>query len=466
MALELIDPKKYRQLFLDDFAVEKMTGVHRTLHQPEKVGPVVRPDRSRGETALQSRISPQWNSEMKRWEWWFGNDFGTSADGRHWERFPQKVVPSHAVRDERDPDPRRRYKGLLGSSHNNDQCPAFSADGIEWERLDVPPIPSQDEHQFTYDPYGDRYIAMVKHGTEWGRSVFLASSEDGVRYSDPELIFHTDEIDRENRRKRVREVLENPAYIKPAFIDDVDYIAEAYHMAVMPYEGFYIGFPLIFNPIGAVPPPHTNFTRINQIELAVSRDLHHWERVADRALFIGIEPWDGKRYDTNQVGMSGQPVVREDGEIWIYYIGSRIPSRKEQYERYNHNQELFRLGVDPDLFNDSTTICLAKLPPDRFVSLDAEAAGTITSKPFIWRGEDLYVNVDARWGELYAEILDAESNMVFPGFWVPAELPAPLRGDHLRAKVEWKPDHDLVFEKPVRVRFYLHQARLFSFWLE
>ena len=49
MALDLIDPKKYRQLFLDDFAVENMTGVYRTLHQPEKVGPAVRPDRSRGE---------------------------------------------------------------------------------------------------------------------------------------------------------------------------------------------------------------------------------------------------------------------------------------------------------------------------------------------------------------------------------------------------------------------------------
>jgi|GEM_PF-6541142 len=53
------------------------------------------------------------------------------------------------------------------------------------------------------------------------------------------------------------------------------------------YRAF--GF-IIFNPFGAIPPPDTNFDRINQIELAVSRDLRNWERVADRALFIELEP--------------------------------------------------------------------------------------------------------------------------------------------------------------------------------
>ena len=42
----------------------------------------------------------------------------------------------------------------------------------------------------------------------------------------------------------------------------------------------------------------------------------------------------------------------------------------------------------------------------------------------------------------------------------------PYVGDSMRAKVEWKVEHDLVFEAPVRLKFYLHQARLFSWWLE
>ncbi len=441
MNLSLIDPKKHRQLFLDDYAVEKKIGVKQTLQPPKKCGPVLKPNRSIGETSIQSRSAPQWNPEKGVWEWWyFGNHiyYATSTDLEHWDtpslglyewngskdnniandpEGDQDRRLYHIIRDEIDPDPQRRYKGLFSAS--------------------------------------DRYL-----GTS----------------PDPELVFHTDKIDWENRKKRVREIIENPAYITPATVDNLDYLhtreidgvtpAESYHMAVMPYEGFYIGFPLIFNVFGANPPPHMNHSRINQIEMTVSRDLRHWERVADREVFIGIEPWDGVRYNTSQVGMAGRPIVGENGEIFIYHMASRIPSGKELYATHNRNKELFRLRVDPEVYNDQSALCLAKLPMDRFACLEAEEAGTIVTKPFVMKGEDLYINAEANWGEIYAEILDAETMKPFPGFWVPAHLPPPLTGDHLRAKIEWQPKHDLVFEKPVRIRFYLYQARLYSFWLE
>ena len=38
MPLDLINPKKHRQLFLDAFAVESMKGAARTLHSPKKMG--------------------------------------------------------------------------------------------------------------------------------------------------------------------------------------------------------------------------------------------------------------------------------------------------------------------------------------------------------------------------------------------------------------------------------------------
>ena len=56
-------------------------------------------------------------------------------------------------------------------------------------------------------------------------------------------------------------MIENPAYLAPPIRDDEDYIAECYNMAVFPYQGFYIGFPTIFNPFGAAPPPGTNHSR-------------------------------------------------------------------------------------------------------------------------------------------------------------------------------------------------------------
>jgi hypothetical protein len=488
MSNDLIDPKRFHQLFVDDFAVDSITGATRTLHSPRKWGPVIT-------GGIQSRTCPQWNSEKNLWEWWyFGENvyYATSEDGEHWEQpnlglfewkgskenniaydpagqaafDPNEKSPGrlyHIVRDETDPDPDRRYKGMLSASN---RYPAVSPDGFHWNLVDTPPIPSQDESQFTHDHQTNQFLAFVKLSTEWGRSVWLSTSTDFRKFTEPKLVFHTDEIDRENRRRRVREVIDNPAYITPPIIDDEDYIAECYNMAVLPYQGFYIGFPTIFNPFGACPPPGTNYTRINQIEMTVSRDLYHWERVADRALFIGLEPFDGENYGCNQLLMAGHPIVRDDGEIWCYYNALRCPGDIEQYKEFGRGKELFRLNAKPEHFEDGGALTLAKLRPDGFVSLDGGECGTMLSKPFELKGEDVYINADASWGEIYAEIVDGETRKPHDGFWVPGESPEPFTGDSTKAKVKWKHPHDLVFEKPVRLKLYLRQARLYSFWIE
>ena len=169
MSVTLIDPKKHRQLFLDDYAVEEKIGVKQTVHRPRKCGPIIRPDRSRGQTALQSRSAPQWNSEKGLWEWWYYGEhayYATSKDGELWERpslglyewngskdnniacDPTKPRIYHIIRDEGDPDMQRRYKALFSSS---DRYLGTSPDGFDWTMLDVPPIPSSDESHFTYD---------------------------------------------------------------------------------------------------------------------------------------------------------------------------------------------------------------------------------------------------------------------------------------------------------------------------
>ena len=57
--VKLIDPLRHRQLFLDDHAIEETTGPRRTLHQPTRHGPVLRPDCDRGEKYVQSTSTPQ-----------------------------------------------------------------------------------------------------------------------------------------------------------------------------------------------------------------------------------------------------------------------------------------------------------------------------------------------------------------------------------------------------------------------
>ena len=51
-----IDPLGQPQLFLDDVAVQSQSGLRRMLHQPVRSGPVLRPDRSRGERGVQAAL--------------------------------------------------------------------------------------------------------------------------------------------------------------------------------------------------------------------------------------------------------------------------------------------------------------------------------------------------------------------------------------------------------------------------
>ena len=478
----MIHPEQHRQLFLDDAAIDEMHGVHRTLHQPEKCGPVIRPDRSQNQVSLQSRSVPQWHPEKRCWEWWYWASYPTepygpyhstsvslthyaaSSDGVHWEMPSLGLYERqgskdnniacdpadghrtlyHIIRDERDSHPTRRYKGLFGSK---DRVRKVSPDGFDWTAVDAPPIPSQDESHFTFDEQSGRYLALVKHGTDWGRSVWLATSPDFIDWTEPELIFHSDEIDRANRARRIQAVIENPDYLSPPLVDDTDYIAQVYQMPVMPYEGIYIGFPVLFNPAGAIPPPQKNYTAINQVELTVSRDLYHWERVANREVFIGIDPWDGVNYGTAQNLLCGRPHVHEDREIWIYYNAIR----------FRGHQELYAGMVDPTYFGDASALCLAKLRRDGFVSLDAEK-GTIVTAPFVWKGERLHVNAEIG-GELRAELLDAGTKTPLPDHQT--DPGTPLKGDHLDGRLNRSSPPA---GKAVRARFILNDARLYAFW--
>jgi hypothetical protein len=430
-----------------------------------------------------TRSAPQWNSEKQLWEWWYNaryftpglpvaitSNYATSPDLLDWDvpslglfewngsrdnniaGDPEKRQLYHILRDEREEDPSRRYKGLFDTG---DRWLGVSPDGFDWTMLEVSPIPSQDESHFIYDEYTEQYLAFVKQATEWGRSVYLATSQDFERFSFPKLVFNTDELDNQNRLERIQAVIDDPEYLTPPVVAGPDYnIAQCYQMAVLPYEGIYVGFPVLYNPAG--PDGLGNDGGLNQVELTVSRDLYHWDRVADREVFIGVDPWDGDSYGSAQNLLCGRPIVRGE-EIWIYYNAVRIRDHKELYweqERYGF--------VDTDLFKNVGALHLAKLRLDGFVSLDSDGEGTVVTEPFPWDGETLHVNTDAT-GELRAELLDADSMAPLAGYSTSES--APVSGDHLSAPVAWRGGAPAGTQM-VRAGFTLRDCKLFAFWLE
>ena len=259
--------------------------------------------------------------------------------------------------------------------------------------------------------------------TDWGRAVWLSTSNDFMDWTEAELIFESDIIDENNRRRRVRRIVEDPAYLTPPFVDDGDYIAEIYKMAILPYEGLYIGFPVLLNPSGSW--MGKNQTGVNQTELAVSRDLRTWTRVANRDLFLDVLPWDGETYDTAQVIPCGTPVVREDvGQIWVYYDTCRFRARRDDVaEEHRHYFE-----------EDLNAVALAKVRLDGFVSLDADRRGTLLTRPFDLRGGRLFLNADASGGRIAAEVVDALTGDPLPG--LSGADCVPMGGDSLRGRRE------------------------------
>lgn len=472
-----------KELFLDDHVIERLDGLTRRMHPPRKHGPVIRPD-VEGDS-IQIRTGPFWNPAEKQWMMWYLGGFAASRDGERWEKQRDRMLPAtryefkdpltgreilrqhgdgtsinHAIYDPGDPDPRRRFKG---AGHKGPLCclqggrgpgfyPAISADGRTWQLLETAFVPTADESHFNIDEERRLYFATVKHAGPYGRSVYLSVSRDFDHWSDPRdcLIFQADKRDQELGAERVRLHLNNPNLRKPAFHRPEEYVTDIYNLPVFRYEGIYVGLPTVFNHSGN---SRVNSDGFSMTELASSRDLIHWDRSGNREKFLPLSELDGERnYDTAQLLAANRPIVK-DGEIWFYYTGLK----------WRHHPDDVK-SEDPVSRPDTGAILLAKLRLDGFLSLDAGAApGTLLTKPMVWNGAQLHVNVDAPDGQLRAEIVDAASGKVIRGF--ESAQSTPVRGNHLDAELRWSHGNpNTLSGRTVRVRFELQRGSLYAFW--
>jgi len=493
-----------KQLFVDDGIVQEIDNLARKLHQPQKFrgNAVIRPEHRWENTGMQIRQAPVWVPEEGVFKIIYhagaesvdpnaswsvsgyppGEGFAcyaTSTDGVNWEKpflglydYPallwngkpiggqNNILPSAQglwmapIYDPRDPDPRKRYKGMGVKSGNwgAGRTPVVSADCIHWEFLDVPPVPSQDEAQLTYDEEKGLFIATVKHGGPYGRSVYLTTSTDLEHWSEQKLIFHADQVDQENGEERLARFFDDPRYLRPYVNRPEEYRTDVYHMGVFPYEGLYLGMPVMHHWSGKHLPMYENVDSRKSIELTSSRDLRHWNRVADRAPFMELSPvGDGSAYDTGQLEPANRPIVRNN-ELWFYYTGLR------------HRGMPLRDYVDRKHL-DAGAICLARLRLDGFVSLKGGVEwGSVLTRPLVVDGRELHINVDSWRGQVRAEILDASDGTPIPGYTREESIPAVI--DSIDQRLTWKDNADLnaLVGRAVRVRFSIFQAELYAFW--
>ena len=440
-----------RQLFLDDHGIALVKNLCRTMHQPTKRGAVIRS--AQPAKTIQTRTAPVWDEQAGLYKIWVitvDDNLWQSPDGLHWTPGPMTNMRIMlAAYDSRDSDPSRRFKApLLNRGF------AVSPDGVTWKQLALPKIQSSDEGNFSFNAETGLFIHTVKRSGTFGRAVALATSKDFETWDDFGLVFQSDEEDQQRGKKHIAHRRADATLQQSFYNDPQAYNVDVYNMGVFRYEGWYMGMPAMYHSVGRIP-NYPNTDGFHLIQLVCSRDLKHWQRVGDRQTFIGPSRVDSGAYDLTQLLPPSAPVVRND-ELWFYYTGLKWRSTFEYVGKYPDGEHEPIHGRD----RDGGGICLAILRRDGFISLDAgHEEGHLVSKPFTLPGGKLYVNANARGGEMLIEVLNARNEVV-----ARSEI---VGEDTTGTELRWKRGELASLNgQTVALRFTLRNAQVYSYWLD
>jgi hypothetical protein len=86
----------------------------------------------------------------------------------------------------------------------------------------------------------------------------------------------------------------------------------------------------------------------------------------------------------------------------------------------------------------------------------------MTTKKFLFIGDTLEVNANAKGGSIVVEALDANGKVI-KGFSKTDCI--PITTDNIRHVLKWKGQKDchLIQARPIRLRFHMNKAKLYSF---
>ena len=465
------------QLFVDRVLVRETRDIAFTLHPARKHpdNPVVKADKPWEGWRLEIYGNVIHDDDENLFKMWYLGEeneafpnyavyYATSSDGVHWEKplvgtvhaakyekhnvVAEGIILPCVIKDKADPDPARRYK-LIGWDQKAGQYHTWiSPDGLNWTRFSKAPLcRGGDVITGYYDEQRQLYVAFPKiahpvRGQD--RRVFwLITSKDFQTWTEPELVFTPDLRDDASSLARIEEV--RPILDVP---DDPNLMrTEFYGIGAYPAESCALAFIWMFtiNNNGRF----GNQEGPGELQLAVSRDLEHWDRPFRTPCVPRgkIGEWDCGFFDTQS------RAIRVGDEIWLYYGGST----------YTHGTPcLYRSEGTGRLTKHTGAIGLAIWQLDRFVSADAPAeGGSLTTVPIIFSGNRLEVNANIKpGGSLVVGISDPAGKPI-PGH----EKSDLITGDNLRHIAAWNGNKDVssLAGKPLVLKFDMKNAELFAF---
>jgi hypothetical protein len=159
---------------------------------------------------------------------------------------------------------------------------------------------------------------------------------------------------------------------------------------------------------------------------------------------------------TKRVGDWDRAYLRAAGGGCLV-VGDRLYFYYCAFSGYNNDHT-------PGMYAGGSTH-VAMLRRDGFASMDAgESQGSLLTRPVLFHGKYLFVNLDAPGGSLTAEALDEAGRVIAP---FSASACEPATGDGTKIRLAWKDGADLaaLAGRPVRFRFHLRHGRLYAFWV-
>lgn len=445
-----------RQLFVDDFLVGTTT-LTRVFHQAEyhPNNPVLVPDRpweqcGTNPSAMVFSDGVWYDPADRLFKMWYmgGNCasvcYAVSKDGIRWEKPSLDVRPgSNIVLDKRrdsttvwmdwaTKDPEQRFK-LFRFENNSNSIPFqslyFSRDGIHWNEISEPREVHGDRSTVFYNPFRGMWVHSIRdyelatggphRKLRCRRYWESADARGAAEWTEARAPLWTGADNKDPRRPELN--------VQP----------ELYNLDGVAYESLMLG---LFDIWVGQP---TNRPKPNYLALGFSRDGFHWDRPS-REPFIPVSERKGAWNWGNVQSAGGCCLVV--GDLLYFFVSGRA-------------------GVAGSRASGVSSTGLATLRRDGFASMDADGTeGTLTTRPVTFRGRYLFVNANASQGELRVEALDNNGRSIAPFAYSEC---TPVRGDKTLQAVKWGERRDIsgLAGKPVRFRFYVKNARLYSFWV-
>ena len=498
-----------RQLLVDDFLIAR-TSLTRTFHQAawHPASPVLEPDKpwetppegAKGVASAMPFSDGVWYDPQdglyKMWyfaAWGRYTCYAHSKDGIHWEKPELDVVPGtnivmdHTLTDieldhtnGRDSatvwldhnaaSPAERFIMMVRDQGAGDHEIFVSADGIHWGEHVVATGAAQDRSTLFYNPF---------RGV-WGlslRSTFFRDPDRDAwhyeltppggfenpgpwiavrirRYAEgQDIMAAAGSWPRLGKPKwwkfaEGREMAKVPPVWVGADRLDIplpgsNIEPQLYNLDAVAYESLMVG---LFAILQTNKPPERPYEKINNLCAGFSRDGFHWERPS-REPILGVSD-DLSAWNASNIQSVGGGFLVFDDELRIYASG-RGGFTEESPRR-------LRTGF-------------ATLRRDGFASLDAgEAGGSLTTRPVLFSGGHLFVNLDAPDGKLHVEVLRPDGEVIEP---FTRENCAVVTGDDTRLAVSWiepdgtETDLSSLAGSPVRIRFHLVSGSIYAFWV-